>query len=124
MKVHHDDIKLSHNELEHAYNFMHQALNFYTTGRERASVLSGIRDALGSKFFTESSPVGSSFRPDGLIDHQTRLGTAYTCIQELKNEIGEGNSDPIRQAEYDYVAICSSENVRIALRYNTPNTAN
>lgn len=40
---------------------------------------------------------------------------AVVRIVELKNEIGEGGSDPIAQAECDFVLVCSSETVTLFL---------
>jgi hypothetical protein len=36
---------------------------------------------------------------------------AYTCLVDLKNEFGEGGSEPASQVEPSYLTVCSSDEV-------------
>ena len=62
-------------------------------------------------------PTGKSMmEPDGTILCQLRSNLAAAlCFTKLKNEIGEGGCDPMRQAEIDYVCFYLTKQERFFL---------
>ena len=59
---------------------------------------------------------GKHYTPDGCVFVQcekfVRHDEAASAFNEVKNSIGEGGSDPIQQAQCDYVLYYSAEDVR------------
>ncbi len=64
---------------------------------------------------------GKPYKPDGSIFVQCekfpRRDGAATLFDEIKNGIGEGGSDPIHQAQCDYVLFYSAKDVRCSFSY-------
>lgn len=108
-----------HDELQLALDFIREALAFHDTEEDRSFGLgrNGIQQTFGELFLAEPALLNTIYRADGVVRlrHDHGLGEVYTCILEVENEVGEGHADPIRQAECDYVAICSSPTVRFNL---------
>ncbi|KAI0090497.1 hypothetical protein BDY19DRAFT_1055504 [Irpex rosettiformis] len=111
-------LPLSSSEMHRAYEFYKVSLNFYSNEGERQKELRDTLKILGQLVFYDVSLFFNSdkqsFRPDGSITTQVTLPGAkhavvVICLQELKNEVGEGGTDPIRQAEYNYQVLVSSK---------------
>ncbi|KAI0086843.1 hypothetical protein BDY19DRAFT_995585 [Irpex rosettiformis] len=98
-------------ELDEAFGFMVASLDLYKLEVRRQFALRNQTFAGINMFMGGKIPVGDGYiEPDGCIFTSCHLKVpAVSCIQELKNEIGEDGSDPMRQAECDYVALCSSK---------------
>lgn len=63
---------------------------------------------------TEFNFGDTSILPDGVVSTWTDQGHQRVVqVLELKNEIGEGGSDPIMQAECSYASIVCSDDVGI-----------
>ena len=111
-----DDADLTDDDLSLARSFVERATQFYDVDHQRldavrpsmqAAIHQDILDETTLKFGTkELSPDGrvrSISTPDGF--------EIIKALVEGKNEIGLGRTDPIVQAECDYVAIYTSDEV-------------
>lgn len=112
------DKPLRSTELDVASDFRKLSLEVYDNEHERRKMIAKILTFAGQTAFkmSEVTPDRRAFRPDGLVE--IRLSPpgqgallGVICFQELKNEIGEGGSDPIRQAELNYKHLVSSKDV-------------
>lgn len=112
------DKPLRSTELDVASDFRKLSLEVYDNDHERRKMIAKILTFAGQTAFkmSEVTPDRRAFRPDGLVE--IRLSPpgqgallGVICFQELKNEIGEGGSDPIRQAELNYKHLVSSKDV-------------
>jgi hypothetical protein len=100
-------------ELESAHDFVTKALQFYSTEDDRMySIKDALQDSLGIPATTHSYHFDSSFRPDGAKTcAKLNKFPPFSAIFVLKNEIGEGDSDPLAQAECVYTAVYGSHEV-------------
>ena len=109
---------LTHEELEEAARFIDASLDFFRDESYREKCLNDLDGTLGRFTAFELMSVDARLiNPGGtttvLCDSAEK--EAVVRIVELKNEIGEGDSDPIMQAECGFVLICSSEMVAPSL---------
>ena len=105
-------LEFSDKELDNALDFIDASLDLYESKFNRQSKIDDLR-VLGRLISPEITIDARVVTPDGT--------TTITCpaskqevtvrIVEVKNEIGEGGSDPIVQAECGFVLICSSKEV-------------
>ena len=105
-------IEFSHKELDKALRFIYASLGFYGDKSDRRAMVHDLH-ALGNLFPPEINLRSRIIEPDGTatVRCHTTNQEAIVRIVEMKNEIGEGRSDPIMQAECGFVLICSSEEV-------------
>jgi hypothetical protein len=112
-----DSFVFSHEELEMALKFMAAACDIYAHEDHRRRAYSMLevvhKDIL--QHVTVKLDAHRSCVPSG---HTTvhcpnlSVGTfVLSSASEVKNEVGEGGSDPIAQAECDYVAVVASDMV-------------
>ena len=111
--------EFSPRELDSAFGFMTALLKLYPSKQDRQAALQEERFA-GSAMFKGGALPGVRCKTDGYLSVPCQiLGElrflVFYCLQELKNEIGEGGSNPMRQAECDYIALVSSRMVRLTL---------
>ena len=102
-------------ELNLAQNFICGALRGYSTKGERIRASGAMAQALHRQLFrTNDFPFARGYLElDGAV-RSARAPNGFdtlSAIVEVKSEIGDGHSDPIVQAECDYVAIYSSDEV-------------
>jgi hypothetical protein len=109
---------LSSSELDDALTLIINFLDFYSDepfrlrgiGQTRLFNENGVPLVQPTKFLRDS---GKTFEPNG--HRKSFVTTLHTAIPseiiEVKNEIGEGLSDSITQAERDYVCMHSSPEV-------------
>jgi hypothetical protein len=102
-------------ERENAFSFMKCALQIYDNKVARQEALQpcfgdGSR-LMETKIFHAQGRFISGV--DKVMVPQPGGGNipAYTCLVDLKNEFGEGGSDPATQVESSYVIACSSDEV-------------
>ena len=103
-------------DLNLAYDLVVNSADIYKNEDERKKNLSSLGNFVHFDILAKLSfPTGkSAMEPDGTILRRFRANVAATlCFTELKNEIGEGGCDPMRQAEIDYVCFYSAEQVRL-----------
>jgi len=64
---------------------------------------------------------GTIFKPDGYMPTMCMELKDYAAagFTEVKNGIGEGGSDPIHQAQCDYIAYYSAENVTLFFSHSS-----
>ena len=111
------DIHFSHDELNHALRFLLTSTEHYSSKEERHDSLQGIADAVHTNMLitTVYRHLGrGTTRPSGSVSFPCPLlhGLLATAgITELKNDLGEGDSDPIAQSECAYISIVSSTKV-------------
>lgn len=103
-------------DLGRAHDFVCLASAYYKDEAERVLKLSRNLNAAvyhGILGIQKLSYTSSKLAPDGVVfSERTPSGfSTITAILEVKAEIGEGNSDPIAQAECAYVAVYSSDEV-------------
>ncbi|KAF9067863.1 hypothetical protein BDP27DRAFT_1364557 [Rhodocollybia butyracea] len=101
----------THEELDHALNFLATSTEHYSVKQDRHINLKGIQAAVHEHILTtivHRLDKGTA-KPDGSISFRCPLlgVNAVSELTELKNDFGEGNSDPIAKAECAYVAIVS-----------------
>ena len=91
---------------------------FYTDEDARVMQIQKALDVLvfPGLFWNSEMPIGNrTFRPDGLMrsvcEQLPGRDTAAYEFTEVKNGIGEAHSDPIAQAQCDYVAYYSDKAV-------------
>jgi hypothetical protein len=99
-------------QLEKALEFVLAAAEYYEDETQRAAAL--------RPFLQDALPISHelfSFESQKLTpDHCRSSGTIHffpvlSALLELRNEVGEGGSNPLVQAECDYVAVSCSEEV-------------
>ena len=107
-----DLMDFSNVELDGALDFIDASLDLYSDEASRRTRIDGLR-VLGLLRSQEITIDARAIAPNGVvtIPCPTSKQDAYVRIVEMKNEIGEGGSDPIVQAECGFVLICSSEKV-------------
>ena len=97
--------------LDMALKLINSSLEFYKDELARRSALE-VLQCWGDIYTTEFRVGSTSIRPDGVLTVKKSIGPRMVFeVVELKNEIGEGGSDPIMQAERSYASIVSSEDV-------------
>jgi len=107
-------LDFSQQELTGALDFIDASLNYYENGSYRRANLHKLQ-ALGDLISPEINLEPRVIKPDGILTviDPTSKQEAYIRIVEIKNEIGEGGSDPVVQAECGFVLICSSKKVTL-----------
>jgi hypothetical protein len=107
-------------ELGDAHQLLIDFVAFYADEKARISKIKEALDVLVSPelFRNTEMPCGQrTFRPDGLglsiCEKFPRHDTGAYEFTEVKNGIGEAHSDPIHQAQCDYVAYYSDKSVRL-----------
>lgn len=103
-------MEFSGEELEKARKLINISLDFH---RDEINLLQAFGDLYPRKVYTDIGDITLS-GATGIICPAAKR-QAIVRIFEVKNEIGEGGSDPIAQAECDFVTICSSEEVILSL---------
>lgn len=106
----HEDLVDVHLYFTQARRFIETSLRYYAKEEDRqTALLTCIPLFPGGTVLLE----GRHFRPDGhkMIDID-EYHKAITQINELKEGLGQGDCDPIEQAECGYRITCSSPNVR------------
>jgi hypothetical protein len=103
-------------ELGDALEFINVSLDFYKDESFRRDKIHSLR-VLGDLTSPEVKFDSRTIKPDGTVTIYCPASKqeAIVRIVEMKNEIGEGSSDPIAQAECGFVLICSSEKVTLFL---------
>ncbi|EKM53157.1 uncharacterized protein PHACADRAFT_210864 [Phanerochaete carnosa HHB-10118-sp] len=112
-----DPQQVSHEECGWALEYIDKSSRYYATEDDRKREMVTMTTAVHSRILDTlefSLAPSRKFRPDGVIQTSRRPPglkmSPVLCIHEIKNEIGEGGSDPFAQAECCYVAIyCSDE---------------
>jgi len=112
----HDAIEFSDEELEKALNFINTSLDLHEHEFDRRVKMDYLR-VLGRLLTRRVQVDAGEIILDGIVGVScpTAAQEATVCIVEVQNEIGEGDSDPIMQAECDFVLICSSKKVILLL---------
>ena len=111
------DADLTDDDLSHARSFVELANQFYDQEYQRLEALRpSLQAAIHQDILAETAlRFGDrSLRPDGRV-RSISTPNGFEIIRVLaegKNEIGLGGTDPIVQAECDYVAIYTSDKVR------------
>jgi len=102
----------SHSELDNAFDFIDVSLTLHKDESERRTKLHNL-EALGHLYSSEITLDIKTIKPDGTtrVRCPSAEQEAIVRIVELKNEIGEGGSDPIAQAECGFVLVCASKTV-------------
>lgn len=112
-----DDVRFALKELAQANVILQGALAHYPNKSERQGVLSTI--PFGGRLLSSRETIsanGRSYSPDRakFVVWESAplhsLSVVY-CIEEIENDLGAGSSDPIRQAECHYAAVCSGYGV-------------
>ncbi len=112
-----DDVRFAPKELAQANVILQAAFAHYPNKSERQGVLSTI--PFGGRLLFSGEIIsanGHSYSPDGakFVVWESAplhsLSVVY-CIEEIENDLGAGSSDPIRQAECHYAAVCSGYEV-------------
>ena len=108
---------LAHEELEEAARFIDVSLDFFRDETLRQKYLNDLDGTLGKLASGQIVVDARVIKPDGTttVFCKSARREAVVRIVELKNEVGEGDSDPIMQAECGFVLICSSEMVAPSL---------
>lgn len=107
-------------QLRDAHAFLDQVLIIHRSKAAKQSDLSSVSFGKLNLFAGRNiTRDDHRFSSDGVESVRLKLPNnvrtdAFICFQELKNEIGEGGSDPIAQAECDYQAAYSHARVRNA----------
>ena len=105
--------ELPREELDGAAHFIDTSLSFFQDEAHRQTSLHNLDGALGKLTAQQINVDARVIKPDGttVVPCPSAEKEAVVRIVELKNEVGEGDSDPIMQAECGFVLICSSEMV-------------
>ena len=103
-------------ELDLAMKFIFASLDFFEQGSDRRVKLNNLK-AFGDLIAPEIKVDARKISPDGMttIFCPSAERDAIVRIVEVENDIGEGGSDPIMQAECGFAIICSSEMVTLPL---------
>ncbi|KZT18890.1 hypothetical protein NEOLEDRAFT_1142814 [Neolentinus lepideus HHB14362 ss-1] len=116
LQIMEEDTVLMHDELAHALTFIGQAVKLYKNETKRMEQLSAMKAGVHQSILgiTGLTFESGDFNPDGVVFSAQTPDQFKTilCITEVRNEIGEGGSDPISQAECAYVAVYSSDEAR------------
>ena len=107
-----DAMEFSEEELEQSLEFIDISLLLHEDEHDRRAKIHQV-GVLGNILSSEVYVDARSIFPNGtttIMCHSTKQ-EAIVRIVEVKNEVGEGGSDPIMQAECDFVLICSSKKV-------------
>ena len=111
-----DEQAFTSEELGHAYDFVNAANRFYKTEYARGPALAevtarAVHPQMMLQKMLELTP--QKLQPDGVVcaGKASNGFDIISAITEMKNEIGDGNCDPLAQAESAYVTIYCSENV-------------
>ena len=109
-------MEFSPKELDKALRFIYASLDFYKDESNRRAEIHRLH-TLGDLLSPEIQLGPRVIKPGGRITvrRHTDNQEATVRIVEMKNEIGEGGSDPITQAECVFVLICSSKEVNLSL---------
>ena len=106
-------------ELRNAHQLIIDSVAFYADEKTRISKIQETLNVLVSPelFWNTEIPFGQrTFKPDGMMrcicQKFPRCDTGAFEFTEVKNGVGEAHSDPIHQAQCDYVAYYSDEAVR------------
>ena len=114
-----EKVDFDHEELDQAADFIYASLDFFQDENSRQICLNKLEGALGKLAIQELSIDARIIKLDGITTVRCSSGEeAVVRIVELKNEIGEGDSDPIAQAECGFVIISSSD--QVAPRFSPP----
>ena len=108
---------LSHEELDAAAELISASLDFFAEESDRLTKLNNLK-ALGDLISPDIKLNARTITLDGTtaVYCPSAKQDAIVRIVELKNDVGEGASDPIMQAECGFVLICSSEMVTCLVR--------
>jgi len=103
-------------ELKQATKLIHVSLEFFKEESDRKAKLNTLK-TFGDLVSPEVNIEPRTIPPDGIttIFCPSAEQEATIRIVELKNDIGEGGSDPIMQAECGFALICSSDRVTPSL---------
>ena len=112
----HDAIEFSDKELEMALKFINTSLNLHEYEFDRRAKMDELQ-VLGRLLTRRVQVDAGELILDGMTGAlcPTITQEATVRIVEVQNEIGEGGSDPIMQAECGFVLICSSKKVTFSL---------
>jgi hypothetical protein len=106
-------------ELRNAHQLIVDSVAFYPDEKSRISKIQESLNVLVSPelFWNSEIPFGQrTFKPDGMMrcicERFPGRDTGAYEFTEVKNGIGEAHSDPIHQAQCDYVAYYSDKAVR------------
>jgi len=117
------DFDFSFTELDAVYCFIVNSLAFYDDKTVRKSQLAHLSSLVHHDVLrTVELPTAASYlNHDGITFSETCRSLsiyhkAATSFTEIKNGIGEGESDPIHQGQCDCVAYYSSDHVRCSAR--------
>jgi hypothetical protein len=115
-----DKATFTDKELRNAHRLIIDSVAFYANEKDRILKIQESLDVLVSPelFWNTEIPFGErSFKPDGMMrcacDSLPHCDTGAYEFTEVKNGIGEAHSDPIHQAECDYVAYNAAKAVRV-----------
>lgn len=101
-------------ELEHSHEFVSAALDFYHDEDARQFAMENtMRYYMGIPAMATTLTYNTRIKPDGarVCTQHLRDFQPISAFFELKNEIGEGGSDPFAEAECDYAAVYLSSTV-------------
>ena len=103
-------------ELKQATKLIHASLDFFKEESDRKAKLHSL-GTFGDLVSPEVNVEARKIYPDGIttVFCPSAGQEATVRIVELKNDIGEGGSDPIIQAECGFALICSSARVTTSL---------
>jgi len=103
-------------ELKQATKLIHASLDFFKDESDRKAKLKNLK-TFGDLVSPEVKIDARKIYPDGIttVFCPSAEREATVRIVELKNDIGEGGSDPTMQAECGFALICSSERVTPSL---------
>jgi hypothetical protein len=120
-----DGLTFTHEELASAANVMEVAMRFHSSESERVDAMrqTGVLDAELLTQMEVSRPSGT-LKPDGrsriICSKLPGQPEAFAGLQVVKNEPVEGGSDSIPQAECNYRAIISKDEVRSLFTMGAP----
>ena len=120
-----DKSSFTPNELSMAFDLVTNSLAFYEDEDARIKDITTAMNALVDDQVLRRTEImrdcGKFYKPDGSIFVQCEKfpsrDEAATAFDEIKNAIGEGGSDPIHQAQCDYVLFYSAKDVRCYFSY-------
>ncbi len=120
-----DKSSFTPNELSMAFDLVINSLAFYEDEDARIRDITTAMNALVDDQVLRRTEImrdcGKLYKPDGSIFVQCEKfpsrDEAATAFDEIKNAIGEGGSDPIHQAQCDYVLFYSAKDVRCSFSY-------
>jgi hypothetical protein len=115
-----DKSSFTNDELSMTMELVNKSLAFYPDEVERVGEIKDAMDALVHDHVLQRIELmrdrGKAYRPDGSIvvrcEKFPKRDEAVTSFTEVKNGIGDGGSDPIQQAQCDYILYYSAKAVR------------